>query len=98
MPSTPISSLSRPMRYRIRRFREGKCINCGAVRGEKYKRYCDQCGEKRRRADKKRRKAKFHTWKPGGRGRPPKNAQEIIARKKLCVTPPVNPEQGAENE
>lgn len=99
---TPISSLPRYMRYRIRRYREGKCINCGKKRDGKYKSFCEACAGHRRRLEKKRRKEKFHQWKPGGRGRPPKNAHEITSRteakklsKKQMVLPsetPVNPE------
>ena len=62
--------MDRRKRYKVIRFREGRCANCAATRGlSLFARLCTPCGESRKKAQRKKRGG--HAWKPGKPGRPP---------------------------
>lgn len=67
-------TMTRQKRWKVVRYRMGKCVNCGQNRKPSpYKRLCSGCGEARK---KKRRKARGNReWKPGSPGRPPLKSQ-----------------------
>lgn len=61
--------ISRQALYKVKRFQEGKCINCGKDRKDSpYKRLCARCMERIRHNAEKRLHMK--PWKKGKRGRP----------------------------
>lgn len=62
--------MSRQKRYKVIRFREGCCVNCGKPRGESlYKRVCADCGDERKKL--RRWKLGSKPWTAGSPGRPP---------------------------
>jgi hypothetical protein len=62
--------MDRRTRYKVIRYREGRCANCAAKRGKSaYKRLCTECGETRVKTQRRKRGGK--AWKPGKPGRPP---------------------------
>jgi len=71
--------LSRQTRYKVIRFRMGRCINCDQPRDPSptspspYKRLCVTCGTSKKKKKRKERGSK--PWKPGSPGRPPLKSQ-----------------------
>lgn len=62
--------LSKQQKYRVRLWREGRCVQCRRDRGDSpYLRLCVKCREKERR--KERKKCGYGKKKAGERGRPP---------------------------
>lgn len=62
--------LSRQQIWRVRTYRDGRCINCGESRGDSpYKRFCVPCAIVARRRRQKR--TGYKSWRPGGTGMKP---------------------------
>ena len=62
--------LDRRLRYKVIRYRENKCVNCGQSRAESpFKKFCVACGESRKL--RRRKKLNSKPWKAGSPGRPP---------------------------
>lgn len=67
-PKDPLAGMSRQLRWKIKRYREQKCVNCakprtkeaGARKVSPYKRLCWRCGEDRANKARAKRLAKKH--------------------------------------
>lgn len=67
-PKDPLAGMSRQLRWKIKRFRAGLCVNCskprlkekGARKESKYKRLCWRCGEDRANKARAKRLTKNH--------------------------------------
>jgi hypothetical protein len=69
-PHEDAAPVSRQRKLQMQYAAEGRCRYCGAPRGD-YADRCDPCGLKQRLRMRERQGCK--AWRPGGRGRPPKN-------------------------
>ena len=73
------TELDRRLRYKIKMYRQARCINCGAKRKDSlFKRLCAACGNDARTTRRKRLGTK--PWKEGSPGRPP---LRVMARLKM---------------
>lgn len=73
-----VEGVSRQRRWQIARRAAGKCEWCGQ-RLNKYSAMCDDCAKRIR--ERARKRGGFKEWKPGSRGRPPKDATNSKRRK-----------------
>ena len=75
----PADGIDRRLRYKIKMFRAGRCVNCGTKRKDSlFKRLCMACGNAARNTRRKRLGTK--PWKQGAPGRPP---LRVLARLKV---------------